>query len=312
MTTASPDAATLAAGPALPLRDRLELTAGKLGLTALSRLMGAYTGLRAGRTDGLSYLYRSGRGPAVVAIHGFGGDKETWLLWAAMLARRRPLVLVDLLGHGRSRDAGHGELGARAQGAAVLKVMDACGIDDAILCGNSMGGGIAQRMARTWPDRARALVLIASVAAEMAESELTRDLERGENFLIPGAGAAGDDHDKFLKKVIEKPPRVPRAIQRYVAAERARAQPRLERVWAGWTGATGADAVPDDPEAITQPALVIHGERDRVIAVETARQLTRRLPRAQLEVLAGVGHVPQLEEPRRVARMVDDFARELA
>ena len=300
------------AAPAVPLRDRLELAAGKLGLTALSRLMGAYTGLRAGRADGLAYLHRPGRGPAVVAIHGFGGDKETWLLWAARLARRQPLILVDLLGHGRSRDAGHGELGARAQGEAVLRVMDACGADDGILCGNSMGGGIAQRIARSWPARARALVLVASVAAEMAESELTRELERGENFLIPGAGAAGDDHDQFLKKVLEKPPRVPRAIQRYVAAQRARAQPRLERVWAGWTGATGEAGVPDDPEAIAQPTLLVHGERDRVIAVATARRLAERLPRARLEILAGVGHVPQLEEPRRVARLVDAFAAEIA
>ena len=203
-------------------------------------------------------------------------------------------------------------LGARAQGEAVLRVMDACGLDDAVLCGNSMGGAIAQRIARTWPARARGLVLIASAAAEMAESELSRDLERGDNFLIPDADARGDQHDQFLRRVLEKPPRLPRAVQRYVAAERARAQPRLERVWAGWTGATGDDGVPDDPEAIAQPALLVHGDRDRVIAVETARRLAARLPRARLEVLRGVGHVPQLEEPRRVARLVDDFARELA
>jgi pimeloyl-ACP methyl ester carboxylesterase len=289
-------------------RDDLELTAGKYGLAFLRRATAALAGLRAGTADGIAFLHRSGEGTPLVAIHGFGGDKETWLLWAPFVARRRPLLLIDLPGHGGSRDAREDDFGARAQAEVVLATMDACGVERAILCGNSMGGGIAQRIARTWPARAAALVLVASVAHEMAESELTRELARGRNLLIPD-GETG--HDEFLRRVVEKPPKVPRAVQRYVASERARAQPRLERVWRGWTGATGDAGVPADPEAIAQPALVVHGDRDRVIDVATARGLAARLARARLEVLTGVGHVPQIEEPRRVARMCEAFAREV-
>jgi pimeloyl-ACP methyl ester carboxylesterase len=155
---------------------------------------------------------------------------------------------------------------------------------------------------------AGALVLVAPVAHEMAESELSRELARGNNFLIPGGDGS---HDDFLRRVVEKPPRVPRAVQRYVAAQRALAQPRLERVWRGFAAASGDAAVPADPEAIAQPALIIHGARDRVIAVETSRRLAARMPRARLEVLDGVGHVPQLEEPRRVARLTEAFLREV-
>ena len=292
------------------LADRLELTAGKYGLAFLRRATAAAAGLRAGTSDGIAYLHRPGKGPALVAIHGFGGDKETWLLWAPFVARRRALLLIDLPGHGMSRDA-HDQDGfaARAQAEVVLGAMDACGIERAILCGNSMGGGIAQRAARSWPERVAALVLVASVAHEMAESELTRELARGQNFLIPDEKTT---HDQFLRRVVEKPPRVPRAVQRYVASQRARAQPKLERVWRGWTGAIGEAGVPDDPHAIAQPALIVHGDRDRVIDVETARGLASRMPRARLEVLAGVGHVPQLEEPRRVARLTEMFVREIA
>jgi pimeloyl-ACP methyl ester carboxylesterase len=242
-------------------RDDLELTAGKYGLAILRRATAAAAGLRAGTADGIAFLHRPGGGTPMVAIHGFGGDKETWLLWAPFLARRRPLLLIDLPGHGGSRDARSddaAEFGARAQAEVVLAAMDACGIERAILCGNSMGGGIAQRIARTWPARAAALVLVASVAHEMAESELSRELARGRNLLIPDGNV---DHDEFLRRVVEKPPRVPRAVQRYVAAERARAQPRLERVWRGWTGTTGDAGVPADPEAIAQPALIVHGDR---------------------------------------------------
>lgn len=285
----------------------LELAAGKYGLAFLRRTMAAATGLRAGLADGVAFLHRPGKGPPLVAIHGFGGDKETWLLWAPFVARRRPLLLIDLPGHGASRTgSGERDFSARAQAEVVLATMDACGIDRAVLCGNSMGGGIAQRIARTWPSRAAALVLVASAAHEMAESELTRELARGVNLLIPDGTTSSDE---FLKRVVEKPPRVPRAVQRYVAWERARAQPRLEGVWRGWTGAVGDDAVPADVEAIAQPALLVHGDRDRVIDVATARGLAEKLPRARLEVLAGVGHVPQLEEPRRVAKLVETFVR---
>ncbi len=289
------------------MRDRLELVAGKYGLAFLRRATAAATGLRAGVAGGVAYLHRPGDGPPVVAIHGFGGDKETWLLWAPFLARRRALLLLDLPGHGASRDATDADFGARAQAEIVLATMDACGIERAVLCGNSMGGGIAQRIARTWPERVAALVLVASVAHEMAESDLSRSIARGQNFLMPDAQTA---HDEFLRRVVEKPPRVPRAVQRYVASRRAQALPRLERVWRGWTGATGDAGVPVDPEAIAHAALIVHGARDRVIAVETGRMLAARMQRATLEVLDGVGHVPQLEEPRRVARLTEAFLRE--
>jgi pimeloyl-ACP methyl ester carboxylesterase len=285
------------------LRDRLELAAGKHGLHFLRRAFAAAAGLRAGTVDGLAYLYRPGRGPALVAVHGFGGDKETWLMWAPWIARRRPILLIDLPGHGGSRALDARGASAGAQARAVLEVMDACGIERAVLCGNSMGGGVAQRLARTWPARVIALVLVASVAHDFAESELTRELKAGRNILIPGT----DDHAKFLKSVVEKPPRVPRAIQRYVAIERARSQPRLAAVWTAWAAGQGDDAVPEDPDAIGQPALIIHGAKDRVIAVETAERLAKRLPRARLEIMPGIGHVPQLEAPRQVARLVERF-----
>ena len=289
-------------------RDRAELFAGKHGLFALRRVVATATRLRAGTAHGLAYLYRPGRGTPIVAVHGFGGDKETWLLWAPWIARRRPLLLIDLPGHGGSRALDPRGGGATAHAHAVMAVMDACGIERAILCGNSLGGGVAQRMARTWPERVVALVLVASVAYDFAESELTRELRAGRNVLMPGSG----ENEDFLRRVVEKPPRVPRAIQRFVASERVRQSPRLLAVWNAWIAAIGDAGVPTDPEVITQPALVIHGACDRIIALETAQRLAARMRDAQLEILPGIGHVPQLEAPRQVARLVEAFLARFA
>jgi pimeloyl-ACP methyl ester carboxylesterase len=194
-------------------------------------------------------------------------------------------------------------------GAAVVAMLDDHDIERAHLCGNSMGGGIALWVARNHPRRVASLCLVASVAPELAESELTRALARGENLLIPGLDGGPDDADRFLRLVVEKPPRVPRAVQRYVAARRAAARPVLEELFRGWVEAAAGQGLPPDLEAIEHRTLIVHGLCDRIIHPDTARKVHARLPRSRLELLAGVGHVPQLEAPGAVARLV---ARHLA
>ncbi|HVV87875.1 MAG TPA: alpha/beta fold hydrolase [Kofleriaceae bacterium] len=290
-------------------RRDLELTIGRYQMRALERGMALAAGLRprriaAGPLD-LAVLERRRAGTPVVAIHGFGGDKETWLLMAPLL-RGCPLVLLDLPGHGASTVVGREAASPAAMGKAVVAGLDRLGFDRVHLCGNSMGGGIALWIARHHPARVASLTLVASVAPELAESELTRALARGENILIPGP----EDPDRFIKMVTEKPPRVPRAIKRYVAARRAAARPVLEELFRGWVAAAPEVGLPRDLEAIEQPTLVIHGARDRIIHPDTARKVVRRLPRARLELLDGIGHVPQLEAPSVVARLVHRHLQE--
>jgi pimeloyl-ACP methyl ester carboxylesterase len=83
----------------------------------------------------------------------------------------------------------------------------------------------------------------------------------------------------------------------------------LHRMFRGFVHAGGEAGVPVDVAAITCPALVIHGEQDRIIDKRTSEDLARILPRAELAILRGVGHVPQLEAPRAVTRLVEAFAR---
>ncbi len=293
--------------PVPPLGQRAELALGKLELRALQRGMMAAAGLRAGSQRvadlELATYERRREGMPVVMIHGFGGDKETWLLMAPFV-RRRPLLVIDLPGHGASTIVGRDRATPQAMGEAIVGVLDARGIRTAHLCGNSMGGGIALWIARNHPRRVASLCLVASVAPELAESELTRALARGENLLIPGPGD-GDDADRFVRLVTEKPPRVPRAVQRYVAARRAAARHVLEELFRGWVEATPASGLPPDLEAITQPTLIVHGAKDRIIHPDTARKVHARLPHSRLEILDGIGHVPQLEAPAAVARFVD-------
>jgi abhydrolase domain-containing protein 6 len=261
----------------------------------------------------LPYLLRRGAGIPLVMVHGFGDSKETWLMTSLFLARRRALLLIDLPGHGRTSDIEEPAAAARAQATAVARLLDALAAAPAPqtlatatidLVGNSMGGGIALRFVRDFPARVRRLVLISSIGPVIEKSEVASALERGENLLIPSESVA---HEDFVKLVAERPPRVPGPVQRYVTSQRMSQRPRLERIFRGWVGAHASDGLPQDLDRIAVPTLILHGARDRVIHPSTARALVARLPRAELVLLRGVGHLPQLEQPRLVGRLLERF-----
>jgi pimeloyl-ACP methyl ester carboxylesterase len=62
-------------------------------------------------------------------------------------------------------------------------------------------------------------------------------------------------------------------------------------------------------ERLAMPTLVVHGELDPLIPVENGIALAKRIPGARLEILEGVGHMPNIEAPARIVELVNDFLR---
>ena len=279
---------------------------GGLQLRALERTVALAAGVRAQRTtDGVAYAHRAGKkGYPFACIHGFGGDKETWLLMSALVPRARGIDLIDLPGHGASADVPESEATIRHHAEAVLRVLDHAGVDRAIICGNSMGGGVALRLATAFPDRVAGLVLVASIGRDIHDGPARTWID-GDNPLIPRE----QDVDKFMAIALERPPPVGKAVIRHVIMERVRRASTLHKLFRGFVLAGEADGVPRDVSRIAQLALVIHGEQDRIISKRVAEDLVQALPRAELVVMRGVGHAPQLEAPRHTARIIEAFAR---
>ncbi|CAN5855927.1 alpha/beta fold hydrolase [soil metagenome] len=288
-------------------RDELEGALGGLQLRAMERGLVLAAGVRRARTtDGISYLHRAGRkGQPFACVHGFGGDKETWLMLSTLLPSSRGVSLIDLPGHGASADIPEHEASIRHHAEAVLRVLDHAGVDRAIVCGNSMGGGVALRLAASYPDRVAGLVLVASIGRDIHDGP-ARGWIDGDNPLIPRE----QDVDKFMAIVLERPPPVGRAVIRHVIMERVRRATTLQKLFRGFVLAGDGDAgVPREVGRIDQRALVIHGEQDRIISKRIAEDLVLALPRAELVVMRGVGHAPQLEAPRHTARIIEAFAQ---
>jgi len=292
----------------LPTRAQLEVAVGGVQLRAMTRAIALAAGVRAARTpDGVAYYARPGRrGLPLVGVHGFGGDKETWLLMSALVPRARGVALIDLPGHGRSAEVPETSASIRHHAEAVVRVLDEQHLDRAVICGNSMGGGVALRLAASWPDRVAGLVLVASVGRDVHAGG-ARAWVTGDNPLIPREA----DVDRFMELVLERPPPVGRAVIRHVITARARRADALHALFRGFILQAGDTGVPGELGGIAQRALVIHGEQDRIIDKRVAEDLAAALPRAELIVMRGVGHAPQLEAPRHMARIVERFARQL-
>ena len=250
-------------------------------------------------------------------IHGFGGDKETWLMVAPHLDRQRTLLMVDLPSHGESDAMTGGTVTPARYVDAVLAALDHAGIERAIIVGNSFGGGVALHLAAMAPQRVEALMLVSSVGPETATA--ARSWLSGDNPLVPRLDAGGKDDDDgmaqldaFMRFVTEKPPKVPKSILRFIGSRRAQRQVGLHQLFTDFVEARGGDAVPAALADITMPILIAHGERDRVISPITAQQLGARLPNSEVRIIPNIGHAPQLEAPRLLARWLEQFASTVA
>lgn len=108
-------------------------------------------------------LFRLGTGPGtaepVIAVHGITANSHTWLAVDRALEGRAALLAVDLRGRGASSGL-PGPYGMEAYARDLLAVLDACGLERAVLVGHSLGAYAVARFAADHPDRVRAVVLV--------------------------------------------------------------------------------------------------------------------------------------------------------
>ena len=236
----------------------------------------------------------AGSGAPAVFIHGAGGCKELWRAQIRHLDKKAFATAIDLPGHG---DSG-GEALDTIEGYVelVVKFLDALGIDKAIVCGHSMGGAIAQKLALTYPERAHALVLVATGARlrvaplifELLKSDPGKfaELYRQWGFSRNAKRATVDAAVEMLMKC---PPE-------FIARDFA-ACDRFD--------------VMDDVSKITAPALVVGAELDALTPPKYSMYLAEHIPDARLHILEDCGHTIPLEKPLVLARLIADFVESM-
>jgi 3-oxoadipate enol-lactonase len=249
-------------------------------------------------TGRLAYV-RSGSGEPLLLIMGVAGHHRVWSdPFIERLSAHFDVVAYDHRGIGKSARADEAfsipELAADA--AAVL---DHLAWDSAHVMGHSMGGAIAQELALTRPDGVRTLTLGSTWCGpgEVWGSGLAA---------LAAAGAGGDPETiirgSFAANVSAACAAEPSGFERFLEAVTAYRIPGPV-VMMQMQAAADHDAV-ERLHGLETPTLVIHGTADEIILRSAGERVAVQIPGAELELLDGVGHLINWEQPERTADLV--------
>jgi pyruvate dehydrogenase E2 component (dihydrolipoamide acetyltransferase) len=250
----------------------------------------------------ISYAGAGEDGDVILLVHGYGGDRNSWLFLQEPLAAKYRVYALDLPGHGTSaKDVGDGTLDVLAD--AVTGVLDALGAGRAHLVGHSMGGAVALAVAGRDPGRIASLTLIAPSGFG---TEINVGYLRGfagaqtRRELKPVVGQLFADESLVTRQLVDdllaykRLDGVDQALHTLLGtlldgdAQRADSAAALAAVLAAPGGAI--------------PVTVVWGRADRIIPAAQAESVSG----AARHVIDGAGHMPQMERPADVQAAIEE------
>lgn len=255
------------------------------------------------------YAGAGSAGDVVLLVHGFGGDRNSWLFLQEPLAASRRVYALDLPGHGMSgKDVGDGSPELLAD--AVLGVLDAvCGPGGGRvhLAGHSLGGAVVLAAAARVPERVASLTLFAPAGFG---AQINAGYLRGF-----AAAQTRRELKPLLGQLFADPAQVTRQL-----VDELLAYKRLDGAGAALT--TLAEAILDgDAQRIDSvpalralgtavPVTVAWGSADQIIPAAQASAVTAAAPTAVSRLIDGAGHMAHMERPAAAeAAIADTIAR---
>ena len=247
-----------------------------------------------------------GTGCPVLLLHGSGPGVSAWANWRLViegLASHFRLLAPDLAGFGYSAVPEDYRFEREAWLAQLVAFLDALGMDQVDVVGNSFGGSMALALAIKHPGRVRRLVLMGSVGVPF---ELTPGLDTVWGYtpslesMRELMGIFAHDQARITDELVALRHRA--STRPGVQGAYARMFPAPRQRW--------VDAMAHDEAAvrgITQPTLLVHGRDDRVIPLETSLTLLHWIDEARLHVFGRCGHWTQIEHADAFQRLLADF-----
>jgi len=267
----------------------------------------------------------SGQGPAIVLLHGFPFNRSMWREQIDCLsARGYRVVAPDLRGFGEMSDnfrfvadadrepdrqaEAYRTITTMADMARdVFALMDELKIDQAVICGLSMGGYVAFEFAHLFPTRVKALVLAGTRAPADNEQERQARFQQVEQMLANGmSGIAEASPPKLLapRTLAEKPEVVARLYEMILQSDPQGAS-------AAQRGMAARRDYSDDLASMNVPTLVMVGRDDPIRPVADAEFMHDRIRDSRLEIIEDAAHMTNMEQPEVFNAALLNFLHDL-
>jgi pimeloyl-ACP methyl ester carboxylesterase len=243
----------------------------------------------------------SGRGPAVVFIHGWTHNLSVWDDQVAAFKTRYEVVRLDRRGSGKSTGASD----QSADPQDILMLLEALHIPRAYLVGHSRGGDVALRFAAAYPQRVSGLVLYGAFPEGFPRAA---DIDQFFSSLPDIARRNG--LDSVGKLLLASP-------IAWVPPGRTDVTERYRRLWASYSGKDLLDPRPESQrvreptteqiKALRVPTLVIIGDHEAPFIAAAADSLAKWIPGAKKVVIPNAGHGAHFAQPASFNSAVMDF-----
>ncbi|QTD56029.1 alpha/beta fold hydrolase [Parasphingorhabdus cellanae] len=270
-------------------------------MTALLRLRGGMRLKKIRVGDNIWPYLEGGRrdGVPIILLHGFGGDKDNWSIYAPHITKHHRVIAPDLPGFGENDRSLDRDYDVATQAHRLNAFLDAMNINKCHIGGNSMGGFIALQFALEYPQKISSLTLFnnAGVVGEN-KSELQVAAEKGENVL---ALESLSDVDRLMSFVAYKPVAMPKNFKKLFYAEAAEHRDLLDKIFWQIAGSGINHPLNDRLSEVTAPSLIIWGRHDRLIDVSCVDVLDQGLKNSEAVILEETGHIPMIEKPKDTA-----------
>ncbi len=254
--------------------------------------------------------------PAFVLLHGFGASLFSWRETMPSLGALGTAVAFDRPAFGLTErplwwEDGENPYTPEAQVELVVGLIDALQLDRAVLLGNSAGGTVALQTALTYPERVQALVLVSPAVYEGGGAPgWIRPLLNAPQMDRIGpllARQISERGDQFLESAWHDPGRITPDVR--AGYRRPLQVDDWDRALWELTRASRGGGLADRISQIAMPTLVITGDDDRIVPVESSVRLAQEIPHAELVIIPNCGHVPQEECPGPFLASVQAFMR---
>ena len=261
-------------------------------------------------------------GSAIVLLHGYPFDRSMWREQIDFLSTNGFLVVApDLRGFGAlsgklqfDADAEGNESARQAEAYRTIStmsdmardvatLMDGLKIDQASICGLSMGGYVALEFVHLFPARVRALVLAGTRAPADNEPEKQVRAKQVAEMLAKGMNDIAEGTlPKLLapRTLAEKPDVVAQVREMILHAD-------PEGAAAAQRGMAARRDYSADLPSINVPALVIVGRQDPIRPVADAEFMHRGLSESRLEIIEDAAHMTNMEQPEIFNRALERF-----